>query len=159
MISQPSGAIATRPLTAGPQTPTPEGQSLGRQECEYALHPDADSLDDTQLLRASQDYRHGFLITDQAVEFDPPLTLDGEVVFSCLKGAEDGDGLILRVFNAQDAPARIEIGAEASVTPARLDESPTGRDDALHPHEIATFRLRPSNKRVVPPAPRLMSAA
>jgi alpha-mannosidase len=143
VISQPSGAIATRPLGAGPQTPTPEGQCLGRQECEYALLPDADSLDDTQLLRASQDYRHGFLITEEAAEFEPPLHIDGDVVFSCLKGAEDGDGLILRVFNPSDAPARIEIAGEVSVTGARLDESPAGRGDALHPHEIATFRLRP----------------
>ena len=143
VISRPSGAIPTRPLGAGPQTPTPEGQCLGRQECEYALLPDADSLDDTQLLRASQDYRHGFLITGEAAEFDPPLTIDGDVLFSCLKGAEDGDGLILRVFNANDTPARIEIAGEVSVTGARLDESPAGRDDTLHPHEIATFRLRP----------------
>ena len=143
VISRPSGAIPTRPLGAGPQTPTPEGQCLGRQECEYALVPDADSLDDTELLRASQDYRHGFLITEEAAEFDPPLSIVGDVVFSCLKGADDGDGLILRVFNANDTPARIEIAGEVSVTGARLDESPAGRDDALHPHEIATFRLRP----------------
>jgi alpha-mannosidase len=143
VISRPSGAIPTRPLGAGPQTPTPEGQCLGRQECEYALLPDADSLDDTQLLRASQDYRHGFLLTEEATEFDPPLHVDGDVVFSCLKGAEDGDGLILRVFNASDTPARIEIGGEVTVTGARLDESPAGGEDTLDPHEIATFRLRP----------------
>ena len=143
VISRPTGAIPTRPLGAGPQTPTPEGQCPGRQECEYALLPDADSLDDTELLRASQDYRHGFLITEEAAEFDPPLSIVGDVVFSCLKGAEDADGLILRVFNANDTPARIEIAGEVSVTGARLDESPAGRDDALHPHEIATFRLRP----------------
>ena len=159
VISRPSGSIATRPLGAGPQTPTPDGQCLGRQECDYALLPDAGALSDTQLLRASQDYRHGFLVVPEAVEFDAPLRIEGEVVFSCLKGADDGDGLILRVFNAQGAPARITLDGEVSVTRARLDESSAHGDDALDQNEIATFRLRPSNKRGIPPAPRLMSAA
>ena len=159
VISKPSGAIATRPVGAGPQTPTPEGQCLGRQECEYALLPDADALTDTQLLRASQAYRHGFLTTPEPFDSDPRLSISGDVVFSCLKGAEDGDGLILRVFNAQDTPERIEIAGEVSVTRARLDESPAGGENVLHLHEIATFRLRPSNNRSIPPTARLMSAA
>jgi alpha-mannosidase len=158
VISKPTGALSTRPLGAGPQTPTPEGQCRGCQECEYALVRGADALDETELLRASQDYRHAFLITDPPADFDSPLSVDGHTVFSCLKGAEDGDGLILRVFNAQDAPARIEIAGEVSVTRARLDESPDERGDVLQPYEIATFRLRPCNKREIPPAPRLMSA-
>jgi alpha-mannosidase len=158
LISRPSGAIATRPLGAGPETPTPEGQCLGRQECEYALLLDADRLDDTELLRASQDYRHGFLITDPPVDFDAPLSVEGHAVFSCLKGAEDGDGLILRVFNAEASSARLALDGDVSVARARLDESPAEHDDVLHPHEIATFRLRPSHKPGIPPAPRLMSA-
>ncbi len=143
MISRPSGALATRPVGAGPQTPTPEGQCLGRHELEYALLPGADALDDTELLRAAQDYRHGFLIAPEAVEFDPPLNIDGEVVFSCLKGAEDGDGLILRVFNPEATPARLALAGALSVTSARLDETPGDRDDELRPNEIATFRLGP----------------
>ena len=153
------GELATRPLGAGPQVATPEGQCLGRHVLEYALRLDADELDDVALLRRSQDYRCPFLVVRPGVEFDPPLALEGEVVFSCLKGAEDGDGLILRVFNAQDTPERIEIAGEVSVTRARLDESPAGGENVLHLHEIATFRLRPSNNRSIPPTARLMSAA
>jgi alpha-mannosidase/mannosylglycerate hydrolase len=159
LISRPSGALATRPLGAGPQTPTPEGQCLGRHELEYALLPDADSLSDTALLRAAQDYRHGFLVTPQAVEFDAALQIGGDVVFSCLKGAEDGDGLILRVFNAETKPARVIISGDVGGARARMDEAPADRADDLRPNEIATFRLRPSNKRRIPPAPRLMSPA
>jgi mannosylglycerate hydrolase len=155
VISQPTGALATRPLGAGPQTPTPEGQCLGRHEFEYALVPGADALTDTELLRAAQDYRHGFLVTDQPVRFDAPVTLDGDVVFSCLKGAEDGDGLILRCFNVENTPARVRVGGEFSVARARLDETetietretletPHGEPLELGPSEIATFRLRPS---------------
>ncbi len=107
-ISQPGGAIATRPVCAGPPTETPDGQCLGRHEFEYALLPGADELDDAELLRASQDYRYGFLITSQPATLDPPITIDGDVVFSCLKGAEDGDGLILRCFNPNASPASVQ---------------------------------------------------
>jgi alpha-mannosidase len=145
VISQPSGAIATRPLGAGPQVETPDGQCLGRHELEYALLLGADSLDATALLRASQDYRTPFVLGPAGAEFDPPLSLDGEVVFSCLKGAEDGDGLILRCFNAGDAPARVGIGGNVEVSRVRLDESPDAPSTTeLRPGELGTFRLRPA---------------
>ena len=63
VISRPTGAIATRPLGAGPQVSTPEGQCLGRHELEYALLAGADELDAVALLRASQDYRCPFLVS------------------------------------------------------------------------------------------------
>ena len=71
-------------------------------------------------------------------------------MFSCLKGAEDGDGLILRCFNPKAAPASIEIGGDVTVSRTRLDESEmegapgvggAGTVD-LGPGEIATLRLR-----------------
>jgi alpha-mannosidase len=147
VISQPEGALATRPHTAGPQVATPEGQCLGRHEFEYTLLPHGGELDDNALLRAAQDYRYGFLVSSVPVQLDPPIALHGELVFSCLKGAEDGDGLILRCFNPSDSvtTARLE-GAAASRT--RLDE--TGEDPLpagtfeLAPGQIATLRLRPA---------------
>ncbi len=145
VISQPEGALSTRPHTAGPPVPTPEGQCLGRHVCEYALLPGGGELDDVALLRAAQDYRCGFLVTPEPVQFDPPLALRGEVVFSCLKGAEDGDGFILRCFNPTEElrSARLE-GAAASLT--RLDETgeaplADGSFD-LAPGQIVTLRLR-----------------
>ena len=50
MISRPAGAIATRPVCAGPPTETPDGQCLGRHEFEYALLPGTDELDDAELV-------------------------------------------------------------------------------------------------------------
>jgi alpha-mannosidase len=146
-ISRPSGVMSTRPHAAGPPVPTPEGQCIGRHEFEYALLCDAGKLDDVALLRAAQDYQCGFLITSPGIRLDSPLALEGNVVFSCLKGAQDGDGLILRCFNPASsvAPARV-VGA-ISATRTRLDE--TGEQSlpdgalALHPGEIATVRLRP----------------
>jgi mannosylglycerate hydrolase len=145
MISRRGGEIATRPVCAGPPTQTPDGQCLGRHRFEYALIPGADELDDAELLRASQDYRYGFLVTPQPVRFDPPVNIDGDVVFSCLKGAEDGDGLILRCFNPKTAPAHIEIAGEFDICRTRLDETEEDaeRGFELGPGEVATFRLRP----------------
>jgi hypothetical protein len=67
-------------------------------------------------------------------------------VFSCLKGAEDGDGLILRCFNPKAAPARIGLAGAFTLSRIRLDE--TEIDAARHrtdllPSEIGTFRVRP----------------
>jgi mannosylglycerate hydrolase len=147
-ISKPTGALSTRPLGAGPDLPTPEGQCLGRHELEYALRVDASELDDVQLLRESQDYRRGFLlIAGAAAALHPPFTLEGDVVFSCLKGAEDGDGFILRCFNPAASGATARITGPVSVSRTRLDETedepvPDGVIEAGR-YEIATLRLRP----------------
>jgi alpha-mannosidase len=146
IIAKPGG-LPTRPQGAGPQLSTPEGQCLGRHECEYALLTDADALTDVGLLRESQDYRCGFLTVPSPIEFDAPLGLDGDVMFSCLKGAEDGDGLILRCFNPSTSPATARISGDVTVSATRLDE--TGEQPVpvgglrLKPHGIATLRLRP----------------
>jgi alpha-mannosidase len=146
IISQPTGAIVTRPLGAGPQVPTPEGQCLGRHEMQYALLTDADTLDDVALLRASQDYRFGPMVVPPGASFESPLAVDGDVVFSCLKGAEDGDGLILRCFNPAGSPVCARVAGPVSVFRTRLDETgerplPDGVVK-LGPHQIATLRLR-----------------
>ena len=151
LISRPTGAISTRPLGAGPPTQTPDGQCRGRHRFEYALLPGADSLDDAELLRAAQDYRYGFLATSQPASFDPALSIDGDVVFSCLKGAEDGDGLILRLFNAKPSPVVAHISGHFTISRVRLDETPIATETQtanrgsveLGPAEVGTFRLRP----------------
>jgi alpha-mannosidase len=137
-IARPPG-LATRPVGAGPPVPTPEGQCLGVHGFEYALRFDADRLSDAGLLRAAQDYRTDFVSGEP---LEPPFELDGDVVFSCLKGAEDGDGVVLRVFNANATPERIGVRG-VDVVRVRLDEE-AGADGGLElaPGEIATFRLR-----------------
>jgi mannosylglycerate hydrolase len=146
VISRASGEIATRPLGAGPRLATPEGQCLGRHVLEYALRLDADELDDVALLRESQDYRRPFLVVPGGKEFAPPLRLEGDVVFSCLKGAEDGDGLIMRVFNPASETNSARVLGPVSIQRVRLDES-AGAPLAngmveVAPGEIATLRLR-----------------
>ena len=148
VISKPSGAIETRPQGAGPALRTPEGQCLGRHELEYAVLVGADELDDLSLLRESADYRRGFAIVPGIeASFEPPLALAGDVVFSCLKGADDGDGVILRCFNPSDEARSATVSGHVSLARTRLDETgeePLPRGSAeLAQHQIATLRLRP----------------
>jgi mannosylglycerate hydrolase len=146
LISRPTGVISTRPLGAGPPLATPEGQCLGRHVLEYALRFDADELDDVTLLRESQDYRCAFLVLPSGVRFKPPLSVEGDVVFSCLKGAEDSEALIMRVFNPGPEATTARVLGPVTVERVRLDES-GGQAIAdgvvgVGPGEIATVRLR-----------------
>jgi alpha-mannosidase len=146
VISKPEGALVTRPRTAGPQVATPEGQCPGRHRFEYALVPVTEALNDLALLRESQDYRYGLLTVPRSIALEPGLTLEGEVVFSCLKGADDGDGFILRCFNPSDVEVTARVRGDLTVSRTRLDE--TGEESfadgslALAPGQIATLRLR-----------------
>ena len=139
-ISRPSG-LATRPLAAGPEILTPDGQCRGTHVLEYALRLDADRLTDGALVRAGQDYRTDFLIGDP---FEPPLTLEGDVVFSCLKGAEDGGGLVFRLVNPGRERTTATVGG-AALRRLRLDETnDLGESPGtveLAPHEIVTLLL------------------
>jgi alpha-mannosidase len=133
-ISRPGG-MPTRPLAAGPDIATPDGQCRGRHVLEYALRFDGDGLSNAALVRASQDYRTDFLRGDP---FEPPLELGGDVVFSCLKEAEDGRGLVLRVFNPNPQPEALSLSLPARRI--RLDEEEELDGDLeLAPGEIATF--------------------
>ena len=142
-ISRPPG-LPTRPLAAGPEIATPDGQCLGRHAFEYALRFDGDRLTDSALVRASQDYRTDFLSGDP---FDPPVRLDGDIVFSCLKGAESGHGVVLRLFNPNATPETLSMSLPARRI--RLDEAGSvddkaadARPEPLHviaSGEIATF--------------------
>jgi alpha-mannosidase len=135
-ISQPPD-METRPVAAGPHIATPDGQCRGRHVFEYALRFDGESLSDAALVRASQDYRTDFLRGDP---FEPPLELGGDVVFSCLKQAENGAGLVLRVFNSNAQPEALTLSLPARRI--RLDEEEDVNGGLeLAPGEIATFLI------------------
>ncbi len=136
-ISQPGG-MRTRPLAAGPDIPTPDGQCRGRHVFEYALRFDGDVLTNAALVRASQDYRTDFLRGDP---FEPPLELGGDAVFSCLKQAEDGGGLVLRVFNPNPQPETLTLSLPARRIRLDEDEEVDGGLE-LAAGEIATFLVR-----------------
>jgi alpha-mannosidase len=134
MISRPSG-LPTRPVAAGPDIATPDGQCRGRHVFQFALRFDGEKLSNAALVRASQDYRTDFLRGDP---FEQPLELEGDVVFSCLKQAEDGAGLVLRVFNPNPQAETVTLSIPARRI--RLDEE-EDIDGGLElaPGEIASF--------------------
>jgi alpha-mannosidase len=133
-ISRAAG-LPTRPLAAGPEIATPDGQCRGRHVFEYALRFDGEKLSNAALARAGQDYRTDFVRGDP---FDAPLELGGDIVFSCLKQAEDRGGLVLRVFNPNPQPEAVALSLPARRI--RLDEE-EHVDGGLElvPGEIATF--------------------
>jgi alpha-mannosidase len=97
----------------------------------------------------------------QATELDPPATdlrLEGEgLVFSSLKPAATGDGIVFRCYNASgsEVAGRLEFGIPvAAVARARADERepeplPIGENGSsvrfvAGPHEIVTLVLTPA---------------
>jgi alpha-mannosidase len=127
---------------AGPQVQTPDAQGMGERRCEYALGVDGDR-DDASLVRAADDYRFDLAEGPGRIDLDGVLTVTGER-FACtaLKGAEDGDGAILRVYNPGEEPGWIQVGGR--VLRCRLDETggrPVQGRLALGPFEIATLRV------------------
>jgi alpha-mannosidase len=138
VIARPPG-LPTRPLGAGPNISTPEGQCLGAHVLEYSLRFDAARLSDAALIRAGQDYRADIGLGEA---FEAPLAIEGDVVFSSLKGAEDGDGYVLRLFNPNSTVEQVRISG-VTAERVRLDEEPVAdRPPELEPGEIATYRLK-----------------
>jgi len=129
--------LSTRRGGAGPELPVPGAQCIGEHVFEYAL--ELGEPGDAELLRRSQDYRFDFVEGAPGVELSPPFEVEGDLVFSALKAAEDGDGIILRVFNPGGAKAELPVAAER----CRLDETPLPDGSGIGPGEIASFRLRP----------------
>jgi mannosylglycerate hydrolase len=147
MLSRGRGELSTRPGAAGPRTPTPGGQCQGRHRFSYALRFGATALDHAELLRAAHDYRCDFLLGPVGAPPPPPVVLAGDpIAFSCLKGAEDGDGVVLRLYNPSGRRARVRIEGPDDVSRLRLDEtqerSLARRTIVLRAGEIATLRLR-----------------
>jgi alpha-mannosidase len=135
--------LSTRRGGAGPTLPAPGAQCHGDHVFEYAV--ELAEPTDADLLRRSQDYRFDFVEGAPGVTLRSPLEeIGGDLVFNALKAAEDGDGAILRVFDAGDAargPART-LRLPGGSRRCRLDETPLESPGVrLRPGEIASFRL------------------
>jgi len=140
------GDMVSRPGHAGPDIATPGAQGLGRASAQIAVRV-GDPLDDAALVRWSQDARADAVVGTPGVDLRGALDIEGDAfAFSALKPAEDGDGAILRVWNATREPARLAVSGEFErATGVRLDEMPS----EMRPHadgpavgaEIVSIRL------------------
>lgn len=136
--------MPTRPGHAGPELSTPGAQEIGTHRFEYALSL-AGEASDAELVRLSQDYRFGLLPGPAGIPAQRPLELDGDgFCLAAMKGAEDGDGLVLRVYNPGAESVPMSISGEVRAEPCRLDETPgdTPHAGSLSGGRIASFRLR-----------------
>jgi alpha-mannosidase len=154
------GNLPTRPGHAGWPTPTPDAQCLGPDRVQLALTP-ITQLEVEQGARLPQLWEDAFLPVRaqwlrQASPLSPPpieIQLEGEgLVFSAIKPAEQGGGMVLRCFNATAQPAAGTWHMSAPLSAAqrsRADERPLheirlgegSRSVPFHaaPHEIVTI--------------------
>jgi mannosylglycerate hydrolase len=139
--------LSTRPGGAGPSIEVPDAQCQGQHVFEYALW--VGDADGTQRLRDAGEWRRPLVTGEAGVAHGSLLAVGGYgFADGSLKRAEDGDGLILRVFAGPDGGC-IEVPADVELAQCRLDESPDPPGSAdiggaflLPPARIASWRLK-----------------
>ncbi|HJP76380.1 MAG TPA: glycoside hydrolase family 38 C-terminal domain-containing protein [Pseudonocardiaceae bacterium] len=134
--------LTSRRGGAGPGEPTPEAQCPGEHRFAYAFSLRGDR-DDVELVRAAQQWRNGLVRSVPGLDTAGILAArDGSTVFSSLKGAEDGNGVVYRAW-ATEVPGKIELDgqfAESRRVTLR-EEALESNDPDLRPHEAVTLRL------------------
>lgn len=149
----------------GPMLETPGAQCPGPQSFRIAIRPYGGEAHTADLYRTAEEFALPLLA--HAVQSDipgpapeaPPLGLavtPSEAVLSAVKTAEDGDGLVLRVFNSSGHPVRATVTPGFPLGSAGLcdleeswqQELAVAGDGTvgvrLDGGRIATLRLRPT---------------
>ncbi|HEX2297732.1 MAG TPA: glycosyl hydrolase-related protein, partial [Pseudonocardiaceae bacterium] len=103
----------------GPELPTPQAQCLGTHTFRLGLRPYRPAAGPGQLYRAAERFStplRGVAVQGAGSPVQPEPTADvglavepAGVVLSAVKTAEDGDGLIVRVFNSSDEPVTARL--------------------------------------------------
>ena len=110
--------INTRIGDAGPEIFTPEAQCLREMTFEYAVYAHEGHYDEGGVLKAADRFNHDVMtfVTDQhpgSLPTDKSFISvgdkDGLVRVTGIKRAEDGNGLILRMYNGGEKSARATI--------------------------------------------------
>jgi hypothetical protein len=131
--------LSTRPGHAGPALAVEDAQCLGDHVFEYAVWVGERSS--SAWLREASSWRRPFAVGEGGAPDRSLLPIAGDgFADGALKGAQDGDGVVLRVVAGPDGA---EVTLPANTEPCRLDETPEHADPVLRPAEIRSWRIRP----------------
>ena len=147
-------------VTAAYAIPTPEAQCLGRQEFRYALMPHEGDWREGGVMQAA----HAFNVPLQAAQTSRHagalprslgfLTLEpSELVVTAIKKAEEGDAVVVRLYNPTDSEVEARLSCFKPLKAAQvanLLEEPLAEaavtDGSAHfavaGHKIVTLKLR-----------------
>lgn len=140
------GDLSTRRGHAGPPYATPEAQCPGRHRFEFALLPYRGTWEEAQIWKEA----HGFcappigqeLLGHEGGELPAAvsfLQVEG-LPLSAVKPAEEGEGIVVRLYNPTDRPLQGQISSFCPLrrmTLVGLDE----RAKAPLPHSLRSARL------------------
>jgi mannosylglycerate hydrolase len=153
--------LSTRYKHAGPALETPEAQCLGQHTFEYSVVPhEGDWLAGRVPLEAEAYVTpvYSAALAGRTVDAEGSFYSVGpdELLFSTCKRSEDGQSIILRVYNTAPYPVEgvLRAGITAAVSKANLVERvlseplvPQGGTQeyrfGVRPHEIVTFSIQP----------------
>jgi len=139
--------FVTRPYHAGPPIQTPEAQCPGPNTYEYAVVPHKGDWE--QARTYIEAYNHNSPVMVRAAERqEGPLPLDfsflrlapDSLVLSAVKKAEEGDGLIVRVFNIATRRVKGTLRFQhplKSAELANLNEETLGKATVRKGNEVA----------------------
>jgi mannosylglycerate hydrolase len=157
-LARPS--LPNRRGQAGPPIPVPGAQCLGKHAFHYSLIPHAGGWESAfaQAHRFAHPLRSvttaagkGQLASTASILSIAPET----IVLSALRMAEDGQGIIVRLYNIAPQPTQGEVRLEepyGAVEVVNLNEEPLGPAEvedgrvrlSLKPNEIVTLRFGPN---------------
>lgn len=149
--------LRTRPGRASPAIPV-AGAQTGRVDARLALLPDP--VDHVARFAALAAVECAPLVVAAGaaplVAADLPVVRVTGAVMTALKPSDDGDAVVIRLWNPTDEHVTAEVDTHRAVTvhSCRLDETPLGRREGgestssgmlvrLAAHEVATVRMTP----------------
>lgn len=132
--------------------PTPEAQCQGRFEADIALIPLRSDAEIAEGCRMAHEFQTGLASTCiRSSEGTLPAKKsfidwkgDG-LICTCFKTAADGEGMVMRLFNATCVPTTLTVNTDRTVRCSDILESRgeviQPKDIAVNPKEIITIRI------------------
>jgi len=142
---------------AGPCLPTPEGQCLREMEFEYAVYPHAGRWDEADVQALAHEFVVGtwtLCVRPHAGDLPPTkefLRLEGDanIALSTIERSQDGEAVILRLWNATVQSRETRLVFDRPVRSAhrvRLDETVEETLKVVRQHEVP---LKITAKKIV----------